>query len=84
MRPEKVGSIVFEHVVAADFTGPVEVFSRANISGGNGCELSCYNVLVLGITAQPCSTECGIVVKPHTDLANVPALDTVIKGSLTR
>ena len=78
MRPKKVGLIVFEQVAAADLTGPAEVFSRANISGGNGCESSCYNVLMLGITAQPCRTECGIVVKPHTDLASAPALDTVI------
>ena len=75
MRPKKVGLIVFEHVAAADLTGPAEVFSRASISGGNGCE-SCYNVLMLGITAQPCTIECRIVVKQHTDLA--PALDTVI------
>ena len=78
MRPKKVGLIVFEHVAAADLTGPAEVFSRANTSGGNGCESSCYNVLMLGITAQPYRTECGIVVKPHTDLASAPALDTLI------
>ena len=84
MRPEKVGSIVFEHITAADLSEPAEVFPRANISGGNGCEFSCYNVLMLDITAQPCRTECGIVVKPHTDLASAPTLDTVIKGSLTR
>jgi transcriptional regulator GlxA family with amidase domain len=33
---------------------------------------------MLGTTAQPCRTECGIVVKPHTDLASATALDTVI------
>ena len=78
MSPKKVGLIVFERVAAADLTGPAEAFSRANISGVNGCEASCYNVLIVGITAQPCRTECGIVVKPHTDLATAPALDTVI------
>ena len=78
MRPKKVGLIVFEQVAAADLTGPAEVFSRANISGGNECESSCYNVLMLGTTAQPCRTECGIVVNPHTDLASAPALDTII------
>src|SRR6476659_5201575 len=78
MRPKKVGLIVFEHVAAADLTGPAEVFSRANLSDGNGCESSCYNVLMLGITGQPCRPECGIVVDPHADLANAPALDTVI------
>ena len=71
MRPQKVGLIVFDDVAAADLTGPAEAFSRANISGGNGCESSCYNVLIVGITAQPCRTECGIVVKPDTDLESV-------------
>ena len=78
MSPKKVGLIVFERVAAADLTGPAEAFSRANISGGNGCESSCYNVLIVGITAHPCRTECGIVVKPHTDLESAPSLDTVI------
>src|SRR5262249_36317285 len=78
MRPKKVGLIVFEHVAAADLTGPAEVFSRANISDDNSCESSCYNVLMLGTTAQLCRTECGIVIKPHTDLASAPVLDTVI------
>lgn len=78
MNSKKVGLIVFERVATADLTGPAEALSRANISNGNGCESSCYNVLIVGITAQPCRTECGIVVKPHTDLASAPALDTVI------
>lgn len=73
-----MGLIVFEEVAAADLTGPAEVFSRANISNGTGYESSCYDVLILGITAQPCRTECGIVVKPHTDLGSAPPLDTVI------
>src|SRR5882757_3760133 len=78
MRPKTVGLIIFEQVAAADLTGPAEAFSRANISDSNGCESSGYNVLMLGITAQPCRTECGIVVKPHTDLGSAPPLDTVI------
>src|SRR5262245_30660148 len=78
MNPKKVGLIVFERVAASDLTGPAEAFSRANISEGNGCQSSCYNVLIVGITAQPCRTECGIVVKPHTDLESAPLLDTVI------
>ena len=78
MNPKTVGLIVFDEVAAADLTGPAEVFSRANISNGNGHKSSCYKVLILGITAEPCRTECGIVVKPHTDLGGAPPLDTVI------
>ena len=73
-----MGLIVFEQVTAADLTGPAEVFSRANISNGYGCESSCNDVLIRGVTMQPCMTECGIVLKPHTDLGGAPPLDTVI------
>ena len=78
MSPKTVGLIVFEQVNAADLTGPAEVFSRANFSNGYGCESSCYDVLILGITTQPCMTDCGIVIKPHADLGSAPPLDTVI------
>ena len=78
MNPKTVGLIVFDEVAAADLTGPAEVFSRANISNDYGCKSSCYTVLMLGVTAEPCRTECGIVIKPHTDLGSAPPLDTVI------
>ena len=78
MSPKTVGLIVFEQTAAADLAGPAEVFSRANISDGNGCESSCYNVLILGLTTEPCMTECEIVVKPHTDIGSASPLDTVI------
>jgi transcriptional regulator GlxA family with amidase domain len=78
MSPKTVGLIVFEQVTAADLTGPAEVFSRATISNGYGYESSCYDVLTLGITTEPCMTECGIVVEPHMDLGSAPPLDTVI------
>jgi transcriptional regulator GlxA family with amidase domain len=78
MSSKTVGLIAFEQMNAADLTGPAEVFSRANISNSYGHELSCYEVLILGITTQPCMTECGLVIKPHTDLRSAPPLDTVI------
>jgi transcriptional regulator GlxA family with amidase domain len=78
MSSKTVGLIAFEQMNAADLTGPAEVFSRANISNGYGREFSCYEVLILGITTQPCMAESGIVVKPHTDLRSAPPLDTVI------
>lgn len=78
MNPKTVGLIVFDRMAAADLTGPAEAFSRANITGADGYDSCCYNVLIVGITGQPCSTECGIVVKPHTDLESATSLDTVI------
>jgi len=78
MNPKKVGLIAFERMAAADLTGPAEAFSRANLAGDNAGDSACYNVLIVGVDAHPCSTECGIVVKPHTDLESAPSLDTVI------
>jgi transcriptional regulator GlxA family with amidase domain len=78
MAPKTVGLIVFEQTTAADLTGPAEAFSRANIVNSYGCECPCYDVLILGINKEPCTTESGIVVKPQVDLGNAPPLDTVI------
>src|SRR6266566_3416418 len=78
MSPKTVGLIVFEQMAAADLTGPAEAFSRASISNIHGCECPCYHVVTLGISTEPCVTECGIVVKPQMDLRNAPPLDTLI------
>jgi transcriptional regulator GlxA family with amidase domain len=78
VAPKTVGLIVFEQTTAADLTGPAEAFSRANIVNSYGCECPCYDVLILGINKEPCTTESGIVVKPQVDLGNAPPLDTVI------
>lgn len=73
-----VGLVVFEQMTAADLSGPAEAFSRANILNNYGCRCPCYDVLILGIGTELCTTESGIVVKPHLSLGNAPSLDTVI------
>jgi transcriptional regulator GlxA family with amidase domain len=78
MNPKTVGLIVFEQMTAVDLTGPAEVFSRATIQNGDGCESRCYHVLTLGVGTGPCLTECGIGVKPRLDISDAPALDTLI------
>jgi transcriptional regulator GlxA family with amidase domain len=78
MTPKTVGLIVFEQMTAADLTGPAEVFSRAKPPTDNSHEFRCYQLLTLGIGAASCVTECGIIVKPQLDIADAPALDTII------
>jgi transcriptional regulator GlxA family with amidase domain len=80
MNPKTVGLIVAEEIAAADLMGPAEVFSRAKIRRSDqpeARESCCYQVITIGIKAEPCVTECGIVIKPHVGLEEAPPLDTV-------
>jgi transcriptional regulator GlxA family with amidase domain len=80
MNPKTVGLIVAEEVAGADLMGPAEVFSRATIGRSDqpeARESRCYRVMTIGINAEPCVTECGIVISPHVDLESAPPLDTV-------
>jgi transcriptional regulator GlxA family with amidase domain len=93
MNPKTVGLVVLEHVTIVDVTGPAEVFARAKIRIGNQSADSrssprdesvpsadlrpCYRVLTLGVGGEPCVTECGIEIKPHSNLEAAPPLDTL-------
>jgi transcriptional regulator GlxA family with amidase domain len=80
MNPKTVGLIVAEEIAAGDLMGTAEVFSRATIRRSDQMEAGesrCYRVMTIGINAEPCVTECGIVIKPHVDLEEAPPLDTV-------
>ena len=76
--PKTVGIIVFQQMMAADLIGSVETFSRATISVKDGPEHRCYQVLTIGVSADPTVTESGIVVKPQLDINNASPLDTLI------
>jgi transcriptional regulator GlxA family with amidase domain len=80
MNPKTIGLIVAEEIAAADLMGTAEVFSRATIRRNDQPELRespCYRVMTIGINAEPCVTECGIVIRPHVGLEEAPPLDTV-------
>lgn len=73
-----IGIIVFDQMTAADLMGPAEVFSRPTRVTDTGREDHCYQVVAIGVSAEPCVTESGIIVKPHVDMQHAPQLDTVI------
>jgi transcriptional regulator GlxA family with amidase domain len=78
-----VGIIVFEQVTAVDLIGPATTFSRAKIRMNDSRwspenVWDCYKALTIGIDAKSCVTECGIVIKPHSDIESAPPLDTII------
>jgi transcriptional regulator GlxA family with amidase domain len=86
MNPKTIGLIVAEKIAATDLMGPAEVFSRARIRKNDQPEAResyCYQVITIGIKAEPCVTECGIVIKPHVGLEEAPPLDTVFICSAT-
>ena len=78
MNPKTVGLIVAEEMAAADLMGPAEVLSRATIGKSDQPEAQesrCYRVMTIGISAEPCVTECGIIVRPDIDLDEAPLSD---------
>jgi transcriptional regulator GlxA family with amidase domain len=75
-RKLKVGFFVYDGLQALDLFGPQEALSAANTFCGAG-DLS-YETLVIGETNRPITTENGISIGVHTDIANCPELHTLI------
>jgi len=76
--PLKIGFLGFEGVMALDLVGPVDAFSSAFVENGNGERENCYEIVVIGLTARPFTSENGIIFKPHTTIAEAPPLDTLM------
>ena len=77
MAARRVGIIGFEGVMALDVVGPFDAFSSAFIEGDNETRNG-YEVVIIGLSAQPFVAETGIVFKPHKTIRNAPPLDTLI------
>jgi len=73
-----IGILVFQHMTAADFFRPAETFFRSVISTDNDRDRRCYQVVTIGVNAEDCVTESGIIVKPQIDMQHAPPLDTLI------
>jgi transcriptional regulator GlxA family with amidase domain len=65
-------------MVAVDLMGPAEVFSRPKIAADDGRERRCYKVMTIGVSAERCVTESGVVVEPQVDVQHAPEFDTII------
>jgi transcriptional regulator GlxA family with amidase domain len=82
MNSKTVGLILLDHAPAVAATAPAEAFARARIRiddqpAGPGSVRGCYRVLILGVAAGPCTTECGISIQPHLNIEEAPQLDTL-------
>lgn len=77
-KPLRVGLLGFEGLMALDLVGPIDAFTSASAEGSNGEMVSCYEVVVIGLTGRPFTSESGVVFKPHKTIKTAPPLDTLI------
>src|SRR5262245_46061690 len=82
MDLKTVGFVALEHVNAVDVTGPAEAFARTinriNVGSANPGNFQCsYRVLILGVGAGSCVTECSVAIQPHLNFSEAPPLDTL-------
>jgi transcriptional regulator GlxA family with amidase domain len=77
-RVRTVGILVFDEVEVLDFCGPFEVFSVARPEGEHGDEHRLFNVLTVAEERRTVSCRGGLLVEPHHDLADHPALDVLV------
>lgn len=76
-KPLRVGILGFEGLMALDLVGPIDAFTSALIEE-KGDTVSCYEVVIIGLTGRPFTSESGVVFKPHKTIQNAPPLDTLI------
>jgi transcriptional regulator GlxA family with amidase domain len=77
-KPLRIGFLGFEGLMALDLVGPIDAFTSAFIEDGKGETVSCYEVVIIGLTGRPFTSESGVVFKPHKTIKNAPPLDTLI------
>src|ERR1044072_6825108 len=77
-NPLRVGFLGFEGLMALDLVGPIDAFTSAFVEGRKGEVANCYEVVIIGLSAKPFTSESGVVFKPHKTIKNAPPLDTLI------
>jgi Transcriptional regulator containing an amidase domain and an AraC-type DNA-binding HTH domain len=77
-KPLRIGFLGFEGMMALDLVGPIDAFASAFVEDGRGETVRCYEVVIIGLTSRPFTSETGVVFKPHKTIVNAPPLDTLI------
>ena len=73
MDPKVIGFLGYDGVTALDIVGPMEAFAAVAEGDGRG-----YEVLILGLTDRPFTSESGLDLRPHRTVRDAPPLDTLI------
>jgi transcriptional regulator GlxA family with amidase domain len=87
--PRQIAILLYPGAQSLDFTGPLEVFAGAQrliASSGRRGEARergygerGYEVKLLSVDGKPLQTSSGLIVTPHTSIADAPeAIDTLI------
>jgi transcriptional regulator GlxA family with amidase domain len=77
-NPLRVGFLGFEGLMALDLVGPIDAFKSAFVEDRNGEVSNCYEVVIIGLSGRPFTSESGVVFQPHKTIKNAPPLDTLI------
>jgi transcriptional regulator GlxA family with amidase domain len=78
MNPKLVGFLGFEGVIASELTRAADVFAAATLDGGYGNRISCYQISMIGVTAECFRAESGFAFWPDSTLEPASEFDTII------
>jgi len=78
VTPLRIGFVGYEQANALDLAGPAEAFASAVRDDGKGGLERCYEIVIIGLTKRPFTTESGLVFQPGATLETAPKLDTLI------
>jgi transcriptional regulator GlxA family with amidase domain len=78
MNSRRIGIVGFDNLTGLDLVGPADVFATAAEACSSASREKPYEVVVIGITGRPFTSDAGLVFKPACTLATAPALDTLI------
>lgn len=78
MKRRRIGILGYEGVADVGFVGPLQAFSNAYAQSGSSSARQCYEVISVGLTEKPFTTQAGLVLQARHTLKTVPPLDTVI------
>lgn len=77
-----VGILIFDDVEVLDFAGPFEVFSRTRLEPGDNARRSedsaPFRVFTVAKTKEPLRATGGLIVTPHYDFTDAPAIDLLV------
>ena len=77
-KRKRVAILGFEGAMALDIVGPFDAFSVAAASSDVSQPQTCYEVVMLGLTASTFATESGLIFKPHSTVEKALPIDTLI------
>ncbi|GHO84882.1 DJ-1/PfpI family protein [Dictyobacter formicarum] len=73
-----VGILIFDEVEVLDFCGPFEVFSVARPAGQHSDAQQLFRAVTIAETDEIVTCRGGLLVKPHSTIAQHPPLDILV------